>query len=175
VRDDHDLSRFTHDGTLHHAPNQWLFNYGFWNEENRTMHSWGDVAFGWDDRYRGRWRKITDVERTREIIELMCNNNYFVPSHFHRDAREWLGMSIEVVIGPNGVVEFDNQGSHDKDHRSPAVFVDGHGEALPTTVAYWMQGQSTYATPSGATAVLYDREVQRFMWFIVPGERTGGK
>ena len=170
VRDD--ALRFTHSGYLHHAPNQWLFNYGVWNEQLHTMTNWTDVSFGWEGRYHGTWRKSSDVAHPSEIVELIDNLNYWVPSHGHRDAYESIGQSVQMVVGPNpsGI---DNNGSHDALHRAPAVFVDGHAQALPTTADYWLNNQQLYNAPSGYTPVLYDREVQRFMWFIVPGERNG--
>lgn len=171
VKDDQDASRWTHNGILHHAPNEWLFNYGIWNDATRGYTNWGDVYPGWEPKFQHRWRSLVDVPFPKEIIELMCNNNYYVPSHFHRDAREFYGLSSDAVVGPNPA-NFDNAMSHQPLLRLPAVFVDGHGEGMPATPGYWLDAQHNYRAPDGSVFPLWDREAQRYMWFLSPGERA---
>ncbi len=62
--------------------------------------------------------------------------------------------------------------SHDRLAKRPAVFVDGHAAALPSTRAYWYDGKDRY-TPGGSHGGVYDlysREVKHFMFFIEPGD-----
>src|SRR5213075_965068 len=93
VRDEEDHSRATHEGIIHHAPNEWLFSNGNWNDlPNGWKNNFSDVYTGWEGKFGGSWRKVGDVWQPREIISLMCNVNYFVPSHGHRDAREYYGL-----------------------------------------------------------------------------------
>jgi prepilin-type N-terminal cleavage/methylation domain-containing protein len=172
VREGDDQSRSGHDGILHHAPNQWLFSYGNWNDLTGAKSNFSDVYFGSDGKFGRSWRKVGDVWMPREIISLMCNVNYFVPAHGHRDVRAYYSMASDPVHGPNPF-NWDNKGSHDELSRRPAVFVDGHGEPVPSTPEYWINGAQAYNAPDGTPAVLYDREVQRFMWFVGPGERGG--
>lgn len=171
VRDESE--RKTHWGYLHHAPNQWLFNYAVWNEEYGVANFWADVYPGWEVKFGRKWRRLSDVWKSDEIVEIMCNVTYFETSHNHHDARESIGMSHELVPGQPYVYQ-DIRSSHRGPKRLPAVFVDGHASALPLTHGYWMNGQTTYTTPGGLTPSLYDREVQRFMWFVGAGERQIG-
>ncbi|MFN0134109.1 MAG: type II secretion system protein [Phycisphaerales bacterium] len=167
------VTQLTHSGIMEYVPNQWLFSYAVWNEQQGVAPFWSDLYPGWEVKYQKRWRRTSDIWQPHETVSLMCNVSYFETGHGHRDAREWVGFSHELVAG-QPFVYTAILGNHEGLKRIPTVFVDGHASALPRTTDYWMNGQSWYTAPSGASAVLYDREVQRFMWFIGPGERQTG-
>jgi prepilin-type N-terminal cleavage/methylation domain-containing protein len=173
VREGEDPGRATHNGIIHHAPNEWLFSYAIVNDQTGFKRAFSDVYGGWQVKFGHSWRKASEVWMPAEIVTLMCNVNFFVPAHGHRDAREYYGRGCEVVHGENPC-HWDNIGSHDQASRRPASFLDGHSDSLPSTNGYWIGAQSSYTAPDGSQADLYDREVQRFMWFIGPGERQSG-
>lgn len=164
-----DAGRTTHNGILHHAPNQWLFNYGVWNEELGVANYWADVYPGWELKFRKRWRRASDVWRPEEIVGMMCNVSYWEDTHLHRVGRESIGMSHELVPGDPYVYE-EIQASHARLKRLPAAFMDGHSGPLPHTHEYWMDGQGVYGVGNG-WATLYEREVERFMWFTGQADR----
>lgn len=165
-----DPQRATHAGILHGAPNTWLFSSLNVNDNANRVNAWSDTLPGWESRNnRLGWRRIEQIRRTSEIVALMDNVNYYVTDHGHRDARESVGMSREViedptVAGPDG----DNRGSHRTLGRRPASMLDGHAEALPITGAYWKDTEDTYqlAETGNGSISLFAREVQRFLWFV---------
>ncbi len=167
--------RFTHSGPLHHAPNFWLFNIVRYNVILDEFIVDGDVYSGWERRHPPtEWRRMGHVRRPAEIVALIDNVDYFDIFHNHREAREAIGLSCHVINDPDGSQCADNIGAHDALARRPAVFVDGHAEALPTSREYWKNARGRYRPGGGgADVVLYDREVQRFMWFIEPGDYVG--
>jgi prepilin-type N-terminal cleavage/methylation domain-containing protein len=173
VRDDNDQTRATHSGYIHHAPNAWLFNHGVLNEVTGTALIFSEVEAGWGGRYsRKSWRRVTDVERPHEIVQLMCNVSYWAAQHHHRDSREWYGYGYEAVLYPEPQpYASDNVGNHMALKRLPGAYLDGHGEAIPGTAAYWLNGERAYNSPGGLLRTFHDREVQRFMWFITGRER----
>lgn len=174
VKDQEDELRQTHDGILHHAPNEWLFNQVVLNEEFRTLFIEAQAPFGWYESHGGRaWRRLSDPQHPEQTIALMDNVHWYNPDHAHRDARTGFGFSVDVVKGPNPAGN-DNVGSHDALNVRPAVFVDGHAEAAPSTSAYWLDELRTFrCRANGDTRQFYRREVQRLMWFILPSEEQG--
>jgi prepilin-type N-terminal cleavage/methylation domain-containing protein len=167
-----ETSRFTHFGIVHHAPNQYLFNTGHWDEETGVINSWGDAHAGWSNKFGRQWRRLSMVERPADVVAIMDNVNFYMQTHGHREARESFGLSIQCVVGPD---YSQTESSHSAVHRLPAVFCDGHAQALPSTPDYWLNQQHSYHGPDGLPAILYDREVQRWMWYVGPGDIDPGK
>lgn len=167
--------RWTHSGILHHAPNHWLFS-NVRQIEPDPPDITSDALEEWYDRYGGsQWRILDRVARTSEIIAIIDNVDYYDPGHGHRDARESIGLSKQVVENPKGDVFYDNRGSHAFVARRPAVFVDGHAEALPNTKAYWFDVLNVYHPlgDRGRSVNLYQCEVRHFLWYIEPSESGG--
>lgn len=174
-----DAERQAHNGTLHHAPNRWLFNDVVLNEPLGTLNVSTDILQGWITRYGARsWRKISEVTRPAEVVELICATNYWAALHGHRDGREYYARGCDVVGGANPCLpDEENQGSHDALKVRPTVFVDGHGASLPTSAAYWFDREATYSSrgaPGAPTIQLFQREMRHLLWFVEPeDERVG--
>lgn len=168
VKPDEDNTRNAHAGIIHHAPNAWLFNSVVRNDDAGVMKHWGDALPGWEPTSKV-WRRLDVVAFPAELIMVMDNVNYWVPSHTHRDAREGYARSCDV-IPDSDPCDQQNQGSHDDMRLRPAVFVDGHAASVPSTPSYWLNGSSRYKRGTGPTISLYRREVQRLMWYIRPGD-----
>ena len=169
--------RWTHSGILHHAPNTWVFNnVRVWQTGEVLI--FADAHDGWEGYREPVWRIIDRIRRPFEIVALIDNVNFQSPGHGDRDrqARESIGRSCEVVYDlTDDGCNSDNRGSHDDPGKRPAVFMDGHAEALPTARSYWKADIGLYR-PGGneeAETTLYIREVEHFMWFIEPGEYAG--
>ncbi|MBM4109505.1 MAG: type II secretion system protein [Phycisphaerae bacterium] len=164
-----DYERQGHNGIQHHAPNGWLFCQVNQDDERRLLRIDSDVLPGWESRAHPRaWRRLDDAERPSDTIALMCNVNFFLPSHSHREARDYFSFGIETVEGESEE-DFDNRGSHDALHRRPAVMVDGHADAIPTMQAWWMGVRQSYTPPgAGPPSLLFPREVERLVYFIRP-------
>lgn len=165
--------RWTHSGILHHAPNLWVFNNLYTFEGEPTFYE-ADAPGGWQARYGGqRWRLLDRIPRLPRIVALIDNVNYYSPSHGHREAREYVGYSRDVVENARGDDFEDNQGSHALLGKRPAVFLDGHAEPLPAGPEYWFDHLNTYRPldgESGETESFYHRAVEHFLWFIQPEE-----
>lgn len=163
--------RFTHFGTLHHAPNSWLFSTVFENDLNSTLRITSDGFGAWNDRYGGHaWRKLDDVMvRQDRIVMFMDTVTYWVSSHNHNDARQEYRFGCEVVSNDNECGERKLY-SHGNSNVRPAVFVDGHASTLPATEAYWRDSLRNFTAswaPDSPEA-LYEREVDHLLWFIDP-------
>ncbi len=167
--------RWTHSGILHFAPNTWLFNnVRIFGTDFCSIE--GDAPNGWAPRYgTSAWRKLEQILRSSEIVALMDNVTYFYAGHGHREARESIGQSCQVVLGDENADCGDNAGSHSPQHRRPSAFVDGHAEALPSTAEYWYDLRSEYHPLNNPDTpeVIWNREAQRFYWFALPNEFMG--
>lgn len=169
--------RFAHGGLIHYAPNTWLFNvvrYIVPDDFNVSS----DAIDGWDARFAtSEWRRPDMIRRPADIITSIDNVNYFDIYHQHRESRLSIGWSFEVINDPGDPDDprrLDNLGSHELLLRRPAVFLDGHAQALPATRDYWKSAKGRYrSSGSGRLATLFDREVKHFMWYIDPGEYLG--
>ena len=131
---------------------------------------------GWYERVGGsKWRRRDDVQRPAEIVSLMDTVNIFYWWCGHREAFESIGESHEAISDPDDAEISDARSSHQKLRERSFAFVDGHAEALPSTRSYWQDqlGQYRSRDNKGAVVEFYDREVQRFMWFIGPDEYVG--
>ena len=166
--------RWTHNGVLHHAPNGWLMSTVFQNEAQGTLRIVADAIGGWRDRPAGpQWRRADQV-RTRQdrVVVLMDNVSMFVESHGHADAREEYQFACQVTREDNECGE-NKKGSHDALGVRPAVFLDGHANALPSGEAYWRDRQNIYSPAwSGAGMVFWAREVEHLLWFVDPTEAS---
>jgi prepilin-type N-terminal cleavage/methylation domain-containing protein len=177
VRLDDDVpGRQTHDGVLHHAPNQWLFNSVTRDDDRRIFRFSSEAPEGWYPTY-GRpkaWRRLGLIQRPSAVIALMDNVNFYAPSHGHRDARDYYGFSTEITPFPNPE-SYDNTGSHDALKKRPSASLDGHAEATPSEHNYWLDDRATYR-PRGSEYPmdLYAREVERLLWFVRSDERVNG-
>lgn len=182
IGESEDTARTTHSGVLHAAPNQWLFNSMNINDNAGRVNIWGDTLPGWENRTeRFGWRRIEQIRSPADTITLMDNVTFFVHEHNHRDAREYVGRSCDVITDPDlHAYCGDNQGSHFSLNRRPAVFLDGHADGVPFSSAFWMTLRETYR-PAGMNSgeiQLYAREVRHLLWFVEPGDLvddTGGE
>lgn len=159
--------RWTHSGFIHHAPNTWLFNTVRWDDISGENTWLADVYPGWYAAPEATsWRKLGSIPRPSEIISIIDNVNFFSVLHRHREAREQIGRSFEAIHIPSPETDLVTEFSHDTLNVRPAVFVDGHAQALPATLEYWT-GLQTKFRPTGSQSVvtLFAREAQRFMWF----------
>ena len=170
--EDDDL-RLNHSGRLHHAPNEYLFGILDYDSEGNRPYVSIDTAPGWElSSYSKRWPKYVDPSQPSDVIAMMDNVQTWIPSHMHYDARESYARSVHVAEHPTGY-DLVNNGSHSKVGVRPAVFVDGHGQAMPNNAAYWEQDPGTYDGPShtGSTT-LYMPEVKHFMYYVTNRFRT---
>ncbi|MBZ0172459.1 MAG: hypothetical protein K8E66_08780, partial [Phycisphaerales bacterium] len=172
-------ARMTHNGVIHHAPNQFMF--GFLDADESTGDSFAsvDAMPGWQMHYGGMgWRRLDMFARTSDLVMLMDNVETWIVTHSHIDAREFYRRAWDVphdpyLDGPVGTANA-NTGSHPEIGRRPAVFTDGHAAALPDSSAYWQAKKGLYsAKGSGLEEVYYESEVRHFMWFIRTEERVG--
>jgi len=169
--------RWTHTGIIHHAPNTWLFNHVRVSDPDPAQ-IFSDAIEGWIDRYgSSEWRVLDRIRRPSDIIAIMDSVTWQSTGHGEsdREARETIGTSCEITeFHPNDGCK-DNRGSHDVLSQRPAVFLDGHAVALPSSEAYWYDQKNWYepADGSGVALELYRREVRNLMWFIAPEEYAG--
>lgn len=168
--------RWSHSGTLHYAANTWLFNNILDNQLADFYRVVADVLAGWTRRYgNGRWRRLGDIPRQTEIIAIMDTVITHLHGPNHLDAREEYGYGCEVLWDPSGgSVCGDNVGSHDKLGKRPALLLDGHGESIPISAAYWQDVAVSLhpAEDPSITHDVYQREIQRFFWFVRPEDHV---
>jgi prepilin-type N-terminal cleavage/methylation domain-containing protein len=171
-QDDDTGTRLTHNGVLHHAPNQFMFPYLDVDEESGQSYSAVDAMPGWHTRFGGAgWRRLEQFDRVSDLVMLMDNVEFWVVTHSHIDAREFYRRSCDVVKDPDPSAgegcAIDNHGSHESLGRRPAVFLDGHAEPLPDSSAYWQADAAVYrATGSPIEQTFFAAEVRHFMWFV---------
>ncbi len=172
-------SRMTHNGEIHHAPNQFMF--GFLDVDGQSGQSFAsvDAMPGWHSQYGGLgWRRLDMFNGTSDLVMLMDNVHTWIVTHGHIDAREFYRRAWDVPHNPFTDGEFgtdnENTGSHSEIGRRPAVFTDGHAEALPDDSTYWQGKKGIYSAKGSALAEpFYESEVRHFMWFIDKEERLG--
>jgi len=169
-------TRLTHQGYLHHAPNQYLFAI----LDERAPGADPDELIDTPPGYlplgdsATRWPRLTDPARASDVLMLMDNVWTYVPLHMHHDAREFYRRAWEVPEHPRDA-DIDNDGSHKGPGVRPAVFVDGHADTLPNTSAYWESHEASYSgRGSPFESTLYDAEVRHLMYHYTPKTRRGG-
>lgn len=165
--------RWTHSGYLHHTPNKWVFNSVWINQPANFIRIAADAHTGWQRLYGGRqWRELDRIARPAQIVCFSDNVDTYFPGHGHREARETVGLSCEVMYDPAAPPGQcgENRGSHEDRGRRPALFMDGHGQVLPFSPAYWQDLAGQYRPPDDPNqrVQLWQREVQHFMWFVRP-------
>jgi prepilin-type N-terminal cleavage/methylation domain-containing protein len=171
-------TRATHNGELHHAPNQFMF--GFLDLDETTGYGYAsvDAVSGWNARYGGRgWTQMHRFGGTSDLIMLMDNVSTWIVTHSHIDAREFYRRAWNVPTDPfsDGVLGTanENTGSHQGLGRRPAVFADGHAESMPDGASYWQGDAGVYrARGTSIEEPLYESEVRHLMWFVERGERV---
>lgn len=171
--DEDQTERFSHAGIVHHAPNQWLFNYLIINFDDGTTNIYSDVLEGWHHRWprREQWRRTAFIQRPTEIVSLMDNIVFFNESHGHSESREYYGRRNEIIDdAPDGV---ENRSAHDALKRLPAVYLDGHSDPLPQTAGFWEDGSQRYSS-NGPAIELSKPEVEHLVWFVRRSDRGGG-
>lgn len=165
-----DGERATHSGIIHHAPNVYVFSTVQLVRENSEVIVNGGVLPGWESVLSPReWRRLARIRRPSEVIMFIDNVSHNVPLHGHRDAREAVGRSCEIVYNPSNTEGCgDNDASHLATRLRPAACVDGHGETLPIGPEYWLGPAGMFQLPGSSEAPLrlYLREVERFAWFV---------
>ncbi|MEZ6318599.1 MAG: prepilin-type N-terminal cleavage/methylation domain-containing protein [Phycisphaerales bacterium] len=173
IRSDEEDLRLTHQGRIHHAPNEYLFGIVDYDTDDGSPRTSVDAFGGWNlTPIAQGWRKLTDPPHPVDTVEIMDNVRTYVPLHLHYDAREFFGRSVHVVKDP---IEGNhtNDGSHEKLGKRPCVFVDGHGDSLSDSSKYWQQDAHEYRAPgSPFTDSLYDPEVRHFMYFVRQRDRV---
>jgi len=169
-------TRLTHQGYLHHAPNQYLFGILDYQEPGAGPVESVDTPPGYDPigGDNARWPRLLDPSRPTETVMLMDNVWSYIPLHQHHDAREFYHRSFEVPEQPKNE-NLQNEGAHRGPGVRPAVFVDGHADTLPNTSAYWESHEASYRGPrSPFESSLYDAEVRHLMYHYTPKTRRGG-
>jgi prepilin-type N-terminal cleavage/methylation domain-containing protein len=161
-------SRMTHNGLLHHAPNQFMFGLLDVDETTGYEGAWVDAVEPWGDRYGGAgWRTLDDFDRTGDLVMIMGNVSTWIVTHSHIDAREFYRRAWDVPFDPYRDGDLgtanENTGSHRGIGRRPAVFADGHAGSLPDTSAYWQGERGVYRGPGGGEAPFYESEVRHLM------------
>jgi prepilin-type N-terminal cleavage/methylation domain-containing protein len=168
-----DQEHTTHFSLVHSAANRWLYNNAVIDEEIGERIIGADSLPGFESVTEHGWHRLNIVQRPSEMLALVDAITVFSPTHNHRHGVESVGLSWQLVPG----TEIDNRVTHEKMARIPGSFVDGHAEALPVSVAYWQDHSRSYPPPGlrGPNATLYDREIQRLIWFIrSAGNRAPG-
>jgi len=175
IRHSEEDLRLTHQGRIHHAPNQYLFGIIDYDFDDGRPRSYVDAFGGWNLSIGGEgWRKLTEPPHPTDTVAVMDNVRTYVPLHLHYDARESFGRSYQIVKDPiDGT--YSNDGSHAKLGKRPCVFVDGHGAPLPDSSSYWEQDPHEYHAPGAPfNDTLYDPEVKHFMYFVRQSNRVSG-
>jgi len=170
-------TRLTHQGYLHHAPNQYLFGILDHRDPGADPVELVDTPPG----YRplgsptSRWPRLLDPTRQAETVMIMDNVWSYIPLHQHHDAREFYRRSYEVPEHPKSG-NLENEGAHQGPGVRPAVFVDGHADTLPNTSEYWESHEASYHSPYSQTeSTFYDAEVRHLMYQYTPTtHRAGG-
>lgn len=167
--------RRSHTAIAHYAASRYVYSWGLWDDVTPQYEESNDALPGWESSPTlAGWRQLSQIRRPAEIIAIADNVNFTHVGFNHRDARDSIGRSCEIVYDPQNAGCGDNEGSHKSLHVRPAVFVDGHAEALPDSPSYWLGAQETCAPPGNPAdaTTIYVREAQRFAWFILPSEVT---
>jgi len=166
--------RLTHNGYLHHAPNQFLFGILDYETPNSDPNAYMDAAQGWQSTsYGKRWGKYTMPQHPSNVVAVMDNVQTYFPSHQHYDAREFYGRSVHVSERPTNASNVENNGSHSRVSVRPSVFVDGHAEAMSSLASYWEQDPGEYRGPDGFdTERMFISEIRHFMYYVTSRYRV---
>lgn len=175
IREGQDDLRLTHQGRIHHAPNQYLFGIVDYDADPGRATCYVDAYGGWNLTLGGEgWSRLTDPWQPCDTIEMMDNVRTYVPLHLHYDAREFFGRSVHIVKDP---IEqnHSNDGAHDKLGQRPTIFVDGHGATMSDSSEFWQRDAREYRAPGAPfTDSLYDPEVRHLMYFVRQRDRVSG-
>ena len=159
----------THNGISYYASNRWLFNSvtRFDPEEPPVISA--DAPAEWADRFGGSsWRMVHRVKDVANVISIMDGTSYFHTIHGFWEARESVGWGVEVINYPLSKYEGTVRASHTRTGKIPAVFVDGHAEAIGAGADYWQSGPVDFHTGGENDRVVQfePRDVQHFLWFV---------
>ncbi|MCC6676827.1 MAG: prepilin-type N-terminal cleavage/methylation domain-containing protein [Phycisphaerales bacterium] len=160
-----DSTHITHYAVVHSAANTWAFNYVYLDEEYGEKIITADSLPGWEAVAGTGWRRPTLFDFPSELAAITDAVTFYVPLHDHRHARDSIGMSWQIVQGE--VVE--NYVMHARVARIPLAYFDGHAGAAPIDKGYWNDRLRSYDPPGagGYTQEFWDREVQRYLWFVM--------
>ncbi|MCC6679180.1 MAG: type II secretion system protein [Phycisphaerales bacterium] len=164
VPTDDDGMHTTHTATVHSAPNTWAYNNILVDDETGEKIIQADSLPGWEQVAGGGWRRLSNYTTPAELIAIGDAVTFYFAIHEHWHARESLGGGWQIVATDS----VQNHASHAETGRLPAVFFDGHAAALPLAADYWNDKQRTHTPPAagGYPQDLWDRDVQRFLWFL---------
>jgi len=164
-----DYLRETHSGVIHYAPNTWLFNSVTIKLVDRETIVKGDAGKGWNKTLGSpTWRRIDRVARAERVVAIMDNVNYYHADHGHREARESVGRTCDVMSDVIAVCA-NNVGSHDALVQRPVLYADGHAAPLTLAPSYWLKGEGLYQSPDERPPVnLLRRDVELFFWYVDP-------
>src|SRR5262249_59162399 len=96
---------------------------------------------GWDTVRGTGWRRRDRIARPFEVIAIADALSGLILGDRHE--REAVGQAWEIIPGTVA----DNQGSHVKLGRWPAVYLDGHALALRRAPEAWEGRQPDYTRP----------------------------
>ncbi|MFT5424516.1 MAG: prepilin-type N-terminal cleavage/methylation domain-containing protein [Phycisphaerales bacterium] len=172
IRTDQESLRQTHQGRIHHAPNQYLFGVlDFGSPEAKPFVS-VDKPRGWSTR-QDNWGRLTDPWQPADVVEVMDNVRTYHAMFKHTDARESFARSIDVVREASSA-EIENTGAHESLGVRLAVFVDGHAASLLDSSEYWERNPAEYRSPArGKVTTFFDTEIRHFMYMVKRSDRVG--
>lgn len=172
IRADQESLRLTHQGRIHHAPNQYLFGILDLGSPGARPFVSVDKPRGWRSKQDG-WGRLTDPWQPSEVIEVMDNVRTYHERFNHTDARESFARSLDVVKKASSA-EIENTGAHESLGVRLAVFVDGHAASLPDSSEYWEQNPAEYRSPArGEVVTLFEAEIRHFMYMVGGTGRDG--
>jgi prepilin-type N-terminal cleavage/methylation domain-containing protein len=163
IRSEDDALHADHEAIIHSVTNRWAYSSVSLDDESGERSVSAEALPGWEDTVGRGWRRRDQINRTDQIVALADALTYDIDVGDHH-ARLSIGYSGEIVPGDPVLTT----GTHERLRRYPAVCMDGHAMALSRGPEYWLGTQHTYRSPAGGTVDLYDREVQRLIWFVWP-------
>jgi len=162
IRREQDGAYSTHQSITHQAPNAGAFSVAYVDDETGDHQAFPNVVNGWEGQ-AGAWVTASTIPRPSDTVAIFDSVTFFFIPHGHRHANETIFRAYQLIAG----LDTDVRGTHPALARLPAEFADGHTSSLPMTAAYWQDQSRTYTPPGGGASVeLYDREVQRLLWYI---------
>lgn len=164
IRPEDDETHITHYAVVHSAPNTWAYNYVYLDEEIGEKFITADSLPGWEALAGGGWRRPTLFDFPSELAAITDAVAFYMRLHEHHHARDSIGMSWQIVQSEL----VDNYPTHARAARIPLAFFDGHVGTAPIGKGYWNDRRRSYEPPEagGYTQELWDREVQRYLWFV---------
>lgn len=164
IRAEDDEAHITHYAVVHAAPNTWTYNYVYIDEQIGEKIVTADSLPGWEAVAGAGWRHPAQFAFPAELAAITDAVSFYVPLHDHRHARDSIGLGWQIL--PGELVE--NYPTHAKAGRIPMAFFDGHAGSAPLATSYWNDQLRTYDPPGagGYTQEFWDREVQRYLWFV---------